>query len=568
MLYRIINGTVIDGTGGKAFEADVEINDGRITAVAAPGSFLSRGGPTEESRPKGRGSARYIDASGCYVSPGFIDAHSHADLGPYVPNKLKLKLRQGISTEVVGQCGFSPAPMPAERQAEWLKYYVPGSPLDSWPWQSTAEFYEALRSRGLPLNFMPFVGHGTLRFAVKGDSSAPMGPKELDLMENLLEQAFAEGAAGLSFGLIYVPALCADKEELRRAARCAARNRRILSVHLRSESNELLEALKEMIKLQSETGVRIHISHLKAIGRGRAGSNQSDNQAKIEQALELIEKNQLSFDSYPYTYGSTSLLSMLPPHLFAGKTVRSALSDLSNPQLRQETAALLRGDRREPPGLPWDNLAQLLGWDQIELVHIPPGKDTDLIGKNLAAAAEDRRRSPEELTIQLAMQYGGQVRIIDEFSCEATLKKIIGHPSGILSSDSLLGGRLHPRVSGSFPRVLSKYTLEKGGGPLTLEEAVHRMTGRSAQFFGLKNRGTIEVGTTADIAVWSSDFKDVSRRSAPEQPARGLEFLCINGRMVLGPDKNEAEGMPKIANMNAGRILTAPHYVFPQRKYK
>ncbi len=551
MHYLIENGTIIDGTGSPAFKADVEISGDQITAVR----------PSAPGAPERTAQAhlRRIDASGCFVSPGFIDAHSHADLSPFSPEKLRLKLLQGVTTEVVGQCGFSPAPMPAKHQADWMKYYVPGSPIDSWPWESTEEFYAALREQGLPHNLMPFVGHGTLRFAVKADSSAPLEPAEMKQMEALLEQAFGDGAAGLSFGLIYVPALCAGGEELRRAAEVAARHRRILTVHMRSESDELIEALEEMAQLQAETGVRLHISHLKAIGRR--------NQHKIDQALRLIETHNLSFDSYPYTYGSTSLLSMLPPQLFTGTSVQAALSQLSDQRIRKTVTELLNATKPAPGGLPWDNLALLVGWDRIELAYIPEGPDSDLSGRSLAAAAELRDTSPAELTLQLARSYGGQIRIIDEFSEEATLQKILNHPLGIASSDTLLGGQQHPRVAGSFARLLSRYTREQGCGPLSLEKAVHRMTGRSARVLGLKNRGIIQSGMVADIAVWRPGFSDSATRIAPEQPARGLQYLFINGTPAVLPGEGREPDTYRHLQLNtypAGRLLTAPQYVRPQ----
>lgn len=562
MDYRIENGTIIDGSGKPAFKADVETRNAHIIAILPS----AQRGPQHSGNPgPGSGAAhvRRIDATGCYVSPGFIDAHSHADLGPFTPDKLQLKLLQGVTTEVVGQCGFSPAPMPAYRRAEWIKYYVPGSPLTTWPWESTAEFYTALCNRGLPLNFMPFVGHGTLRFAIKADSSAPMAPAELDRMEALLEQAFDDGAAGLSFGLIYVPAMFSDSIELRRAAEVAARHKRLLSVHMRSESDELIEALEEMAELQAVTGVRLHISHLKAIGER--------NQNKIDQALQLIESHNLSFDSYPYTYGSTSLLSLLPPQLFTGTTVQDGLAGLSDPQLRKEMSAILNGDSAAPAGLPWDNLALLVGWDMIELVFIPDGPDKDLIGCSLTSAAERRGITPTELTLQLSRTYGGQIRIIDVFSQETTVRKILSHPSGIVSSDTLLGGHQHPRVAGSFPRVISKYTHEHGSGPLSLEAAVHRMSGRSARFLGLKNRGLLSPGMFADIAVWRPDFIDTSSRQAPEQPAKGLQYLLINGKLVIEVEKSGKPSgeysvfkLPQLNTSKAGRLLTAPNYIRQQ----
>src|SRR6056297_515767 len=543
MDYSIENGTIIDGLGKTPFRGNLLIRKGRLTTINTSPISAHR---LEAANP----GVQRIDATGCYVSPGFIDAHSHADLAPFTPEKLELKLHQGVSTEVVGQCGFSPAPMPTERQGGWLQYYVPGSPLTAWHWETSKEFYSALRQQGLPLNFMPFVGHGTLRYAVKGESSAPMSYDELDRMDSLLTQAFAEGAAGLSFGLIYVPALFAEPIELQRAACCAARHQRMLSVHMRSESDELIEALEEMITLTQKTGVRLHISHLKAIG--------PQNQKKIDKDLQLIEANQLSFDSYPYTYGSTSLLSMLPPQLFQGRTVQAGLLQLTDPRVRKEIESLLQGETKPPAGLPWDNLAQLLGWEKIELSWIPEGPDHDLQGCSLMEAAELRSISPVELTLQLSEKYGGQVRIIDEYSCEETLQKIITHPAGITSSDTLLGGRQHPRTAGSFARMIAHYSRPRG--PLNLETAVHRMTGRSSALLGLKNRGFLRPGAVADIAVWKPDFMDTATRMEPEKPAEGLKWLLINGHAVIA----QLNLKSRAASPQAGKLLLAPEEVLPQ----
>ncbi len=560
MEYRIVNGTIIDGSGAPAFRGELRIKNSRISAVIKQTNASGQGQPGlepgDDSNLRGKrasNSLHTIDATGCYITPGFIDAHSHADLGPYCPEKLELKLRQGVTTEVVGQCGFSPAPMPFEQQSRWQKYYVPGSPIDSWPWETTEQYFSALRHQGLPLNFMPFVGHGTVRFAIKGDSSAHLDPHELDRMEQMLEQSFREGAAGLSFGLIYVPALFARREELLRAARTAARFDRLIAVHMRSESDELIEAIEEVAAIGRETGAHVHISHLKTIG--------NRNQSKIEHALNLIEKHGLSFDNYPYTYGSTSLLSMLPPQLFEGRSVQQALTQLCDAGTRREVKDLIQKENGAPAGLPWDNLAQLVGWDKIELVYVPEGPDHYLQGLSLSKAAEKNKLSPADLTLQLVEKYGGTIRIIDEFSTEETLRKIICHPSGIASSDTLLGGQLHPRVAGSFARYISRYSTINGG-PLGLEAVVHRMTGKSAEILGLKDRGVLVPDSAADIAVWRPGFTDLSIRHAPEKPARGLDWLFLNGEIVIGrqSEKSAPSVHTPVNKKQAGLILSAPTY--------
>jgi N-acyl-D-aspartate/D-glutamate deacylase len=370
---------------------------------------------------------------------------------------------------------------------------------------------------------LPFVGHGTLRYAVKGDDPAPLDSAERRRMTSLLEEAAAEGARGLSLGLIYVPALFADRRELHELLTAAGRLELPVTVHLRSESDEMLQALTEMIRLSRETGAYVHISHLKTIG-GR-------NRYKMDEALRLIEGNGLSFDVYPYTYGSTSLLSLLPPQLLKGSSTDALLAGLESPRIAQRVLPYLRGQLRPKPGEPWDNLAQLAGWRGIDIVDIPAGPHAHLQGMTLAEAADALGRSPEETVLHLLARYSGAVRIVDRYTDEETVLKALLHPSGLFSTDTLLGGQPHPRSAGSFPRILRRYVFEHR--MISPEEAVAKMSGRSAQVFGLPDRGILAPGKRADLVLFSSSIADRAEPGRPLAPATGVRHLFVRGRAVI-----------------------------------
>ena len=501
----IRNGTIVDGTGAPPYRGDLRIRNGRIDEISAS---LTAAEDDEEFR-----------ADGLYVSPGFIDAHSHNDLAAFSEEGYRPKLLQGISTEVVGQCGFSPAPVPVERQQGWLSYYVAGSPLDAWEWETTAEFHHTLRQRGLELNLLPFTGHGALRFAVAGDSPAALTEAQRREEQELLARSFEEGAGGLSLGLIYVPALFADREELRGLMRVAAGYGKITAVHMRSESDELIEAFEEMASLHEETGARLHISHVKAIGLR--------NQHKMELLLERIERHDLSFDMYPYPYGSTSLLSMLPPSLFEGNTAKKAIAQLESPEVRSRIERLYRGEERPAEGMPWDNLPQLVGWEQIEIAEIPEGPDGELVGLPFPEAAERRGTSCASLLFELVEKYGGRAKYLDLFSSEETVRKAALYPNGVFGTDSLIGGKPHPRIYGTFPKILQDYVFRRR--LLSIEEMIRKMTGKAAEILDLEQRGTLVPGAAADVAVFGEEFTDREDRRQPEKPAEGLRLLTVNG---------------------------------------
>ncbi|HCF57598.1 MAG TPA: N-acyl-D-aspartate deacylase [Myxococcales bacterium] len=517
----LTGGTLVDGTGRAPYLGEVLVEQGRIAAV----------GPRLEVAASRE--ALVVDTTGAYVAPGFIDCHSHSDLQQLVPSGLDAKLRQGVTTEVVGQCGLSVFPLPESRRPGWRATSVIGDLAEPWGWESASDWFVALRAHGLECHVVPFAGQGTVRYGIAGDRSGPLAPSELDLVEERLEEAFAAGAAGLSFGLVYVPALFADRAELLRAACLAARHGRPLAVHLRSESDELLAAVREMLALADETGVRLHLSHLKAVG--------ARNRPQLDEVLRLVESRGIDFDHYPYTSGSTTLLAILPPELFEEGGVRGALGALADPAVRSRLEEIYAGRRQAPAGAPWDNLPLLAGWERIRIVSLRAEADRDCLGRSLAAIAEARGTSPAEAAFELLVDSAGDVRMIDDYMSEEALLAVLRSPRGCIASDALFGGRPHPRLHGCFPRVFARYVF---GEPrvLSVAEAVRKMTGLPAEWLGLKDRGLLAPGMAADVAVFEPGFRDEADEASPERPARGLRLLLVGGAIKV----REGEVLPEI----------------------
>lgn len=453
--------------------------------------------------------------------PGFIDVHTHTDLAPFVPHGLYPKILQGVTTEICGQCGLSAAPVPAELQSRWRERMVIGDCPGEWRWENFSRYLEQLQKAKPDCNMVPFVGHGTLRWAA-GGRGGPLSAVQLDRLRGLIRDSLHGGAAGVSLGLIYYPALFADRSELELVLSEAGRAGVPCSVHLRSESDELDTALQEMITIAGYSGCRLHHSHLKAIGAG--------NRFRLERVLELLEKHGLSFDSYPYTSGSTTLASLLPPELMSNG-LDTALEQLRDPVRLQALEALYNGSGKKVGGQAWDNLPLLLGWHNIKVDLA----DTPELFSNLQqpgpvdlyTLAELLRVRPVELLVDLLKAGGTALRMIDRFMDEETLEKVLIHPAGMTGSDTLLGGRLHPRVYGTFARLFGRYVFEKE--LLSITEGVARTSTRAADRFALHGRGRLKPGYYADITVFDKGFVDRNSYADPEVPPSGVRAVFVNG---------------------------------------
>ena len=506
----IRGGTVIDGTGSPGVRADVAMRDGRIAAVD--------GGITA-------GGARVIDAENQIVAPGFIDIKTHSDWTLPLMPLAESKVRQGVTTEVIGHCGYSCAPaLPGK--AEMLAQYL--SP--SAPWLEFTETSFAEYAEGYPptsVNRVMLVGHNTLRLMTMGMEDRPPEPAELSQMAGLLEEALDAGAAGLSSGLFTAPGSYAETEELVALGRVLkARGARYFT-HLRDESNSVFDAVEEAIEFARQTGVHVQIVHVKLSGM--------DNWGGAERLLDRLERARregaaIDCDQYPYTAASNPLRNLFPSWLQEGG-VDAMLARLQSPdtraRLREETARA---------GL--NNFGRIPSWDAVR-ISISPDQP-QFAGMTLAEIAAGRGVDPLDAALDYIVADRGQTRVLVTSISEDDVRTLIRSPRVMVGSDGnsvapygITGqGKPHPRFYGTFPRILGRYVREEG--LLPIETAIHKMTGASAAALGFRDRGALRPGAAADVAVFDPEaIGEVASYQDPHRLAVGVNHVFVNGFAVL-----------------------------------
>jgi N-acyl-D-amino-acid deacylase len=508
------NGRVVDGTGNPWFFGDVGVKDGVIASVGRIG---------QESRET-------IDASGQVISPGFIDGHCHSDLMVLDEPFSEIKLRQGVTTEVVGNCGMTPAPF-APRNLDLLRSYVEpvlGRTEQEWSWETFEQYMEALLEAKPSENVATYVGHGTLRIAVMGFENRPATGEELYRMKGLLGESLQAGAIGLSLGLMYAPGNYTPAEELAELCSVLREYDGLLAAHIRGEGNSLIPSIEEVIWIAERCGVPLQVSHLKAAGRSNWGS--------VTRAMELIEEARsrgldVTCDVYPYTAGSTTLTTLLPPWALEGGVCRT-LERLKDPSSRERIKEELGHEHDS-----WDNLVASTGWESVYVSSLNKGNDTNLEGKNVAEISESRGTDPAGCMMDLLLEQDGKVAIVFFHMAGSDVEQVVRWNLSLIASDSLhdKAKKPHPRLYGTFPHVFAKYVREKK--LLTLEEAVRKMTSFPARRFKLGKRGLIAPGHAADLTVLDPDA--ISDRATYDDPKRfpqGISHVLVNGARVIESD--------------------------------
>lgn len=504
----ITGGSVADGSGVTPRELDVLVQGERIVAVEPPGSIAAEG-------------RAVVDATGLTVAPGFIDTHSHADNAPLLAEDDTSKVLQGVTTEVVGNCGFSLAPCsPSYRTTlgRLLERIFPPLDLD---WEYWSELDARLESKGFVTNYAPLLGHGTLRISAFGMVDRGPDEDEMEAMRRGLDRALEAGVFGLSTGLIYPPGVFSATDELIRLSEVLGADR-IYATHMRGESDGLLGSIDEALQIGSKAGCPVHISHLKWFGK--------HNWGRMPEALERIDAAAgsglaVSNDVYPYTAGSTFLASLLPPALLVGDD-DAVLEKLDEPEQREYIA------RAVDEGLPgWHNMVADSGWDGI-LVSTTASHNHE--GRTLAQIAGELGVAPVDALIHVLQEERLQASMVVFGLSEDDVVSVLAYDRTVIGSDGLppgRGGRPHPRMYGTFPRYLGRYV--RDGGVLPLGEAVRRMTAMPAEIFGIPQRGFVRPGYVADLVAFDADgITDDCDYLDPARTPSGLAWVMQAGERV------------------------------------
>lgn len=500
------NAVIYDGTGAAPQRGHLVVQGERIADLL----------PLEAPTPSGRWE---IDARGLALAPGFIDVHAHSDYTVLFAPESRSKIAQGITTEIIGNCGFSAFPLRGAL-ADDERSLQARLELD-FSWSSAEGYFRRLREARPAVNIASFVGHRNVRGSVMGFADRRPTPDELRAMADEIEQALEAGALGWSTGLIYMPGLFAETDELVELARIAARRQALYASHVRGEGDRLLSAAAEFFEIVDRSATAAQYSHLKASGRRNWG--------KVEKVIEQIEKRvsagmQLAFDRYPYTASSTELSSLLPRWVVEGGR-EQALARLASPETRARIANELL-----------DDFGEDLPWNDILLADIPAREFAAYRGWRLSAIAEHLRTDPLELFFELL-----RAGRLDTWMChftmsEADMQRVLTHPLCMVCTDAesratgglLAEGAPHPRGFGAFPRFIQHFVRERR--LLSLQEAVRKMTSLPATVFGLEKRGRLAPGFAADLVLFDPDTicDPCVYGAAPAYP-HGIQTVVVNG---------------------------------------
>ncbi len=529
----IRNGRIIDGTGSPWYSGDVGIRDGRIAGIGYLGGAKAK---------------RTVDAGGSVVAPGFIDMLGQSELTILVNPSLPSKIFQGITTEITGE-GGSPAPLDdAIVTADRTGY----DQLQITPdWRTLAQYYSRLERQGIGVNIATYVGATQVRRMVLGDDDKDPTPAELDRMRELVRQAMREGAVGLSTSLQYPPAPYAETAELIALASEAAKLGGVYATHLRNESDEILSALDEAIRIGREAAIPVEVWHLKTAGKNNWG-RMATVVAKIDSARKAGVD--IAADTYAYPAWFNSLSSYVPPWAHDGGTGK-LLERLRDPETRAKIRREIESTDTE-----WEN-----SW------HLIPGPEAILIGavqnqalrqfqgKTLSQVAQLRGREPLDALLDLLVEDKAYTSVAAFGMSEPDVALALAQPWVSINCDSegsapegiLSRSHPHPRAYGTFPRILRKYVREEKR--LTLEDAIRKFTSLAAQRMRIGDRGVLKVGMWADVVVFDPEtVRDRATFDQPHQLAEGMRWVLVNGVPVIA-DRKATGARP-------GKVLRGPGF--------
>lgn len=491
----INNGIIVDGTNTPSYIGSIGVLKDKIVKISKD--------PLE--------ALINIDVKGKILAPGFIDIHSHGDFLPILDNKYRLsRIKQGITTEIVGQCGISALPVKANDMEAYKEYIKPiiGDIGDKWEFNDLNSYRKYIKGK-MPHNMGFLVGLSTLRSNICGFENKDLNLNEINLMKDIYENELENGALGLSLGLSYLPGVFARKEELIALAKVTKKYDAFIMAHIRSHGKDMLKAIEEFINLNKETGVRVHISHCRSYGNKEFG-------LKAEDILETLRKYRnegilLTVDQHPYTCGSTFLNQLLPPQY------RDIDYIVKNDLLREiETKVMDKNYILEG----WDNFLLMVGYENI----LVPKYGKDL----LTLSNEDNIKPFQKLIDILIEEQGNTGMVVQNMFSENDIIDLLKDKFTYIGSDGLPSGdHPHPRLYGSFPKIISRYVNELKA--LTLEEGISKMTGGDF----IKNRGLIKEGYFADLVVFELDkFSHKEDYINNNTDPAGLDYVIVNGNIA------------------------------------
>lgn len=507
-MYDIIirNGTIVDGTGARMYAGDVGLQDGLIRSIGNLGSESAR---------------RVVDAGGRYVTPGFIDITNHSDTywKIFSDDNFEGMLRQGVTTIIGGSSGTSLAPLLDRSTLKSIQKWVNVQGLNL-NWLSMDEFLAEVGRRKLSVNFGTLVGHTTLRRGVLNDVPRPLEPSDFAKMQQMLKRALRDGALGISFGLAYSHAREASRPEIVTLMEAVRKTDGLCSFHLRDEADHLEQAVEEAILYAQTSGVRLHISHLKALGER--------NWPLMERALYLIESAQsggtdITFDVYPYKMTASVLYTLLPEWAAQGGK-RAMLERLKDPNSKREVVLELRQKRI----------------DYSKVTVLVSALNRMVSRRNVLEIAQSQKKSPDEVVVDLLVANNGRVIASFDTMSESNVEKGIRHPFSCVSSNGVAyparhareDEHVHPRNFGTFPRLLGRYVRDLK--LLSWEEAVHKVTGKPASRLGIADRGILQKGAKADIVIFDPEkVVDLATIESPYQYPEGIGTVFVNGEAVV-----------------------------------
>ena len=524
----ICGGQVIDGTGASPFMADVAVSQGRIVEVG---------------ECSGRKARRVIDATGQVVTAGFIDIHTHSDFTLPLNPRAESKVRQGVTTEVTGNCGYSTAPVLPGRAEMLRDYLAAGAPWLEFRETSFGHYVDTFPATSV--NTITQVGHATLRLMTMGMEDREPTGGEMVHMERLLEEALGAGALGMSCGLFTAPGNYARTDELMSLARLLRRHNATCAFHIRDEANHVFDAVQEAIDLGEATGVRVQIAHLKLSGMdnwGGVGKLLAQIAAARERGVNV------NCDQYPYTAGTNPLRNLLPLWVQSGG-VEAMLDRLKEPGTRRQITSDIERD-----GL--TNFGRIESWGAVRIAITP--SQPEFVGQTVSDIAVARSCDPVDAVCDVLLADAGHTRIVVTSMAEADVQEILRSPMVLVGSDGnslapygITGqGKPHPRFYGTFARILGHYVRELALLPLPL--AVYKMTGGPAAALGLVDRGIVRQGCWADITVFDPQLVgECATYDEPHRYAAGISTVLVNGAVVIDDGEHTGE-MP-------GRVLRRQH---------